>query len=44
MNIPYEAICRERVTARHIVTHSNDYRESLVTLAWYFLVTWGAKT
>lgn len=38
-----EVIARERKTARHIVTNANDYRDSLVSLAWFFLVTWGAK-
>lgn len=43
MKITMETINRERVNARRIVTNPQDYRQSLVTLAWFFLVTWGAK-
>ncbi len=43
MNLNPATIARERLNARHIVTHSHEYRESLVALAWRFLRTWGAK-
>ena len=36
-------IARERLSARHIVTHADQYGETLVALAWRFLRTWGAK-
>lgn len=43
MNINPATIARERVHARHIVTNAHEYRQSLVELAWNFLLTWGAK-
>lgn len=38
-----QAVARERKTARYVVTHPGEFKQSMVNLAWTFLMTWGAK-
>jgi hypothetical protein len=41
--LPLAIIENGRKEARHIVTHSNLFKQSLVKLAWKYLLTWGAS-
>jgi hypothetical protein len=42
-HIPKAILNRERKNARYVVTHPNEFKQSMIGVAWSFLMTWGAR-